>query len=45
MPAPDALVASTPLNPSLNGFTTGNSDVDGYIVESGQKNQVEALAD
>src|SRR6185369_4013620 len=43
MPAPDALMASTPLNPSLNGFTTGNSEVDSYIVESGQKNQVDPL--
>jgi len=43
MPAPDALMASTPLNPSLNGFTTGNGDVDDYIVESGKRNQVDPL--
>ena len=43
MPAPGALTASVPLNPSLNGFTTGNADVDGYIVESGKRNQVDPL--
>src|SRR6185369_5491814 len=43
LPAPDALTANTPLNPSLNGFSTGNSDVDGYIVESGKRNQVDPL--
>ncbi|HET6862592.1 MAG TPA: lytic transglycosylase domain-containing protein, partial [Pyrinomonadaceae bacterium] len=43
MPAPGALTATVPLNPSLNGFTTGSADVDGYIVESGKRNQVDPL--
>jgi len=43
MPGPDALTATVPLNPSLNGFTTGYADVDGYIVESGKRNQVDPL--
>jgi soluble lytic murein transglycosylase-like protein len=30
-------------NPSLGGFTTGNSDVDSYIVESGKRNSVDPL--
>jgi soluble lytic murein transglycosylase-like protein len=44
-PAPDALVVLTSqqINPSMNGFTTGNSDVDGYIVESGKRNSVDPL--
>jgi soluble lytic murein transglycosylase-like protein len=31
------------INPSLGGFTTGNSDVDNYIVESGKRNAVDPL--
>jgi soluble lytic murein transglycosylase-like protein len=31
------------LNPSLGGFTTGNSDVDNFIVESGRRNSVDPL--
>ena len=31
------------INPSLSGFTTGNSDVDNYIVESGKRNSVDPL--
>jgi len=31
------------INPSLAGFTTGNSDVDNYIVESGKRNAVDPL--
>jgi soluble lytic murein transglycosylase-like protein len=31
------------LNPSLGGFTTGNSDVDNFIVESGKRNSVDPL--
>jgi soluble lytic murein transglycosylase-like protein len=31
------------INPSLGGFTTGNSDVDNYIVESGRRNSVDPL--
>ena len=31
------------INPSLGGFTTGNSDVDSYIVESGKRNSVDPL--
>jgi hypothetical protein len=44
-PAPGALVhlTSQPLNPSLGGFTTGNSDVDNFIVESGRRNSVDPL--
>jgi soluble lytic murein transglycosylase-like protein len=36
-------LTSMPLNPSLGGFTTGNSDVDNYIVESGKRNAVDPL--
>ena len=44
-PAPGALVhlTSQAINPSLAGFTTGNSDVDNFIVESGQRNAVDPL--
>lgn len=44
-PAPGALVhlTSQPINPSLGGFTTGNSDVDNFIVESGKRNSVDPL--
>jgi soluble lytic murein transglycosylase-like protein len=31
------------INPSLGGFTTGNPDVDNYIVESGKRNSVDPL--
>jgi len=34
---------SLPMNPSLGGFTTGNSDVDNFIVESGKRNSVDPL--
>lgn len=30
-------------SPSLGGFTTGNPDVDNYIVESGKRNSVDPL--
>jgi soluble lytic murein transglycosylase-like protein len=36
-------VTSQPINPSLGGFTTGNADVDNYIVESGRRNAVDPL--
>jgi soluble lytic murein transglycosylase-like protein len=36
-------LTSMPMNPSLGGFTTGNSDVDNYIVESGKRNSVDPL--
>jgi hypothetical protein len=36
-------LTSMPLNPSLGGFTTGNSDVDTFIVESGKRNSVDPL--
>ena len=36
-------LTSMPMNPSLAGFTTGNSDVDNYIVESGKRNSVDPL--
>jgi hypothetical protein len=44
-PAPGALVhlTSQPLNPSLGGFTTGNADIDKFIVESGLRNSVDPL--
>ena len=44
-PAPGALVhlTSQPLNPSLGDFTTGNTDVDNFIVESGKRNSVDPL--
>ena len=44
-PAPGSLVhlTSQPMNPSLGGFTTGNPDVDKFIVESGQRNSVDPL--
>ena len=44
-PAPGALVhlTSQTFNPSLGGFTTGNSDVDNFIVESGKRNSVDPL--
>ncbi len=44
-PPPGSLVhlTSQPLNPSLGGFTTGNSDFDRFIVESGKRNSVDPL--
>src|ERR1044072_8627208 len=44
-PAPGALIhlTSQPINPSLGGFTTGNADVDNFIVESGKRNSVDPL--
>ena len=44
-PAPGALIhlTSQPINPSLGGFTTGNPDVDNFIVESGKRNSVDPL--
>jgi soluble lytic murein transglycosylase-like protein len=44
-PAPGALIhlTSQPLNPSLGNFTTGNTDVDTLIVESGKRNSVDPL--
>jgi len=36
-------LTSMPMNPSLGGFTTGNSDVDNYIIESGKRNSVDPL--
>lgn len=44
-PAPGALVhlTSQSLNPSLGNFTTGNSEVDNFIVESGKRNSVDPL--
>src|ERR1700752_4775268 len=45
IPEPGALLqpAALPLNPSLNGFTTGRPEVDTYIVESGKRNSVDPL--
>jgi len=44
-PAPGALIhlTSQPLNLSLGNFTTGNNDVDSFIVESGKRNSVDPL--
>jgi Transglycosylase SLT domain len=44
-PAPGALIhlTSQPINPSLGGFTTGNAEVDNFIVESGKRNSVDPL--
>ena len=44
-PAPGALVhlTSQQTNPSLGNFTTGNTDVDNFIVESGKRNSVDPL--
>lgn len=44
-PPSGALVelTSKPLNPSLGDFTTGNTDVDRFIVESGKRNSVDPL--
>jgi hypothetical protein len=36
-------LTSQSINPSLGGFTTGNSDVDNFIVESGKRNSVDPL--
>src|SRR5687767_7147977 len=36
-------LTSMPINPSLGGFTTGNSDIDNFIVESGKRNSVDPL--
>lgn len=36
-------LTSQPLNPSLGGFTTGNSTIDNFIVESGKRNSVDPL--
>ncbi|HKY44617.1 MAG TPA: lytic transglycosylase domain-containing protein [Pyrinomonadaceae bacterium] len=45
VPAPGALIhlTSQPINPSLGSFTTGNTDVDKFIIESGQRNSVDPL--
>jgi Transglycosylase SLT domain len=36
-------MTSQAINPSLGGFTTGNADVDDFIVESGKRNAVDPL--
>jgi soluble lytic murein transglycosylase-like protein len=36
-------LTSLPLNASLGGFTTGSSEVDNFIVESGKRNSVDPL--
>src|SRR5688572_2542751 len=36
-------LTSQSIDPSLNGFTTGNSAVDNFIVESGKRNSVDPL--
>ena len=36
-------LTSLPINPSLGGFTTGSTDIDGFIVESGKRNSVDPL--
>jgi hypothetical protein len=44
-PEPGALIALTSqeINPSMGGFTTGNSEVDNFIVDSGKRNSVDPL--
>jgi hypothetical protein len=36
-------LTSQQMNPSMGGFTTGNSDVDNFIVDSGKRNSVDPL--
>src|SRR5690348_18040689 len=36
-------LTSMPINPSLAGLTTGSSDIDNFIVESGKRNAVDPL--
>jgi soluble lytic murein transglycosylase-like protein len=36
-------LTSMPLNSSMSGFTTGNSEIDNFIVESGKRNSVDPL--
>jgi hypothetical protein len=36
-------LASQSVNPSMGGFTTGNSDVDRFIVDAGKRNSVDPL--
>src|ERR1041385_2653300 len=36
-------LTSQAIDPSMGGFTTGNSEVDGFIVDSGQRNSVDPL--
>jgi hypothetical protein len=44
-PAPGSLIhlTSQQVNPSLGGFTTGDANVDNFIVESGRRNEVDPL--
>ena len=44
-PGPDALIHLTSLtaSPSLGVFTTGNENIDNFIVESGKRNSVDPL--
>src|SRR4029453_15290060 len=44
-PAPGTLtqLTSQSINPSMGGFTTGNAEVDSFIVESGKRNSVDPL--
>src|SRR5829696_7600824 len=44
-PAPGALLhlTSQSISPSLGSFTTGNAEIDKFIVESGQRNSVDPL--
>src|ERR1043166_7804111 len=44
-PPAGALVhlTSQAIDPSMGGFTTGNSDFDGFIVDSGKRNSVDPL--
>lgn len=36
-------LTSMPINPSLGGFTTGDADIDNFIVDSGKRNSVDPL--
>src|SRR5215468_9310558 len=44
-PAPGSLIhpTSQQINPSLGGFTTGDANVDNFIVDSGRRNSVDPL--
>ena len=36
-------LTSQRINPTLGGFTTGNSDIDNFIIDSGKRNSVDPL--
>jgi hypothetical protein len=44
-PPPESLIhlTSQPLDPSLGAFTTGNTEIDNFIIDSGKRNSVDPL--